>query len=142
MGVEAVSLTIAAFVGGALRIAALLRNFRSRLCLSFATMSLSLFLHDTLCVVERFQAIIPFNSPRLHELSILALAPASLWFMYQVLPALRPKLIFLGWVYLPLILIVIGLGYSPALEDWSVHVSHIFLLLPSAVWLSSFSIAE
>lgn len=138
MGVEAVSLTIAAFVGGALGIAALLRNFRSRLCLSFATMSLSLFLHDTLCVVERFQAFIPFNSPRLHELSILALAPASLWFMYQVLPPLRAKLAFLWWVYVPLCLIVIALGYSPTLASWSVHVSHLFLVIPSGVWLSSF----
>lgn len=139
MGVESVSLTIAAFVCAALAIASGLSGWRHRRNLAFAGMVGSLFLHDTLCVVERFQAVIPFNSPRLHGLAILALAPFSQAFLLAVLPGLRPQLSRLWWIYLPLLIAVIAIGFFPGHAQLSVDLSHLVLVMPTLVWLSAFA---
>lgn len=144
MGVETTSLTISAFVCGALSIAALLKNPRSSVCISFSALNFSLFLHDLFCVIERYQSVIPFNSPELHGASILAAGPTSLWFLFSIMPRQRKTWARLLWIYALGLLLAFAFVLFPAemhSEHWTVPFSHGLALLHSIVWVICLSLA-
>lgn len=138
MGIETVSLVIASFVSGSLGVAALMRNFRSRVCQYFALMAGLLSAHDALCIIERFQTVIPLASPRLHILSILLLGPASLLFLYEFIPSCRPLLKKGLWVTSIAATAMAVLSLGRLFESHSVQItlaSHLVLVIPATFWI-------
>jgi len=145
MGIETVSLIIAAFVNGSLGIAALMRNFRSRLCIWFAVLCGILFAHDTLGVLESFDAAGRFASPKLHSLTILLAGLAVLLFLREIVPGLQKNLQKFFWGYLAVIglsVLLMSVGqYSKVSLVVSVF-SHLIFLVPSIIWMVSLARAE
>jgi two-component system, NtrC family, sensor histidine kinase HydH len=145
MGIETVSLIIAAFVNGSLGIAAFMRNYRSRTCISFALLAAGLFAHDTFSVIESFDSVNRFASPRLHILSILLLGPASLWWLKELLPIYQKNLRKLLWAYVPLtgiLLLAMRLTIYPRLAPWVFYVAHLLFVIPAGVWMLSLAQAQ
>ncbi len=138
MGIEIVSLVIAAFVEGSVGIAALLRNYKSRVCRSFALLMGVLFVHDVLKLIYSFQTPEVFRNPELYVLTTLLAGPSILWFLGNIVPAYQPRLIRWTWVYLVLVV-----AAFPVLIFWiyrqygnlSFLVSDLLFLVPGFLWV-------
>jgi len=144
MGVETVSLIIAAFVSGSLGIASLMRNFRSRLCIWFSAMTGMLFAHDALSVLESFHSAFRFASPRLHLFSVLLLGPVSLFFLGEITPLYQKTLRKIVWAYVPIlgvVLLSLGMDTYSRFLPWLFQLSHIAFLIPAATWMACLSYA-
>jgi two-component system sensor histidine kinase HydH len=140
MGVETVSLIIAAFVSGSLGIASLMRNFRSRLCVAFALVSGVFFAHDALSVIESFDLGAGFLTPILHLVAVLLIAPASFVLLEQLTPKYRRVLRRLEYGYLPLLLgltLLMSLDAYRRFTPWLLLLSHLTLIFPAAIWLTA-----
>ncbi len=145
MGVETVSLIIASFVSGSLGIASLMRNFRSRLCVSFAMMCVFFFAHDTLSVIESFDPVVSFTSPRLHSLMALLMGPAALVFLEELVPQYYKRIRSVLWLYVPLIilfLVVMDIFPFDRIAPWLSVLAHAIAVLPAFVWMASLAFAE
>lgn len=139
MGAETVSLVIAAFVNGSLGIAALLRNFRSRQCVSFAALMGAFFAHDALTVYERFDTSGLLSGSAWHLLAIFLAGPATIWFLSEIIPVFHQKLNRYLWAYVPLTLLLIGLMALPTYRFFAPFVfvvGHLFYLYAAGIWLA------
>ncbi|MBI4403299.1 MAG: hypothetical protein HY537_04020, partial [Deltaproteobacteria bacterium] len=138
MGIETVSLIIASFVSGSLGIAALMRNFRSSLSVCFALLCAALFAHDALCVVESFDSVRRFSSPRLHAMAILLVGPTALMLLRTLVHRWRgfgTKLVF---AYLPLLVFFIVLTILPmraSVGGWLHVLVHLLFVVPAFIIL-------
>ncbi len=139
MGVETVSLVIAAFVNASLAIAALLRNIRSRLCVAFATWTALLFVHDAVTVLEKFQQNPWISSSVTHTLSIWLAGPATLLFLREMVTVKGDLLRKFLWPYIPLTLLLVGFLRIPAVEPQyaplMLILAHLAYLFPAGVWV-------
>ncbi len=139
MGVETVSLVIAAFVNASLAIAALLRNIRSRLCVAFACWMGVLFVHDAVTVLEKFQQSPWISSSVTHTLSVWLAGPATLWFLKEMVPIRGDRLQRYLWPYAPLTLILLAVlwlpGFEPKYAPLLLILAHVAYLFPAGVWV-------
>src|SRR4051812_9442308 len=138
MGVETVSLIIAAFVNGSLGIAALMRNSRSRLCLSFALLAVVLFAHDASAVLESFASVGRLASPRVHILLAFFIGPSVLIFLRQIAPSFRTRVHRWLWGFLPILFLCLPFLWLPLYSRVArllFVVSHLAFLYPAAVWM-------
>lgn len=145
MGIETVSLIVAAFVNGSLGIASLMRNFRSRLCVSFSILAGILFAHDTLLVLSNFEAAGRLYSPRIQMLTTLLAGPATLWFLRFLVPRYQSQLRRIMGFYLAIIAIGVPLSFFGAYERyalWFFVLSDVLYLLPAAIWISTLTKAS
>jgi two-component system, NtrC family, sensor histidine kinase HydH len=145
MGIETVSLIIAAFVSGSLGIAALMRNFHSRLCIWFAAFCGTLFAHDAMTILESFDSVSQYGSPRLHILTTLVLGPVALFCLRELVPMYGRRLQKLIWIYLggvAFCLVLMAIEKDSRVTSMLLTLSHIFFLFPTAVWMITLSKAE
>lgn len=144
MGIETVSLIIAAFVSGSLGIAATIRNFRSPLCLSFAGFCALLFAHDALSVLEGFSRSGGWGSPRLHSLVAVMLGPSAVLFFREIALGASRRLPRVAWLYLPLVALValLNLRQFEAIHAWVYALSHVAFVASAALIVSMLSRAE
>ncbi len=145
MGVETVSLIIASFVSGSLGIAAVMRNFRSRLCVSFAMMAAFIFAHDALSVIESFDPVVSFASPRLHALMALLMGPAALIFLEEVIPQYQKRIRRVLWLYAPVVVVfLLAMDLAPfsKISPWVSIVAHLMAVFPALVWMTSLAYGE
>jgi signal transduction histidine kinase len=138
MGIQTVSFIVAAFVDLSLGVAALMRNFRSRLCVAFGFLFLILFVHDAVSVLEGFNNVSAY--PAIITLSTLALGSGVIWLLGELLPAFQKRVFRFLWVYPPLLL---GALYWMAARDFGksswifVLGARLLTLLPAFLWLSA-----
>lgn len=85
MRIETVSLIIAAFVSVSLGVAAMLRNFRSRVSISFTVLMAILALHDSIASLQGFSSYESLISPSWHSFSTLLVGLPLLWFCNNLL---------------------------------------------------------
>jgi two-component system, NtrC family, sensor histidine kinase HydH len=139
MGVETVSLIIAAFVNASLAIAALLRNIRSRLCVAFACWMGLMFVHDAVTALEKFQQSPWTSSSVTHSLAILLAGPATLWFLREMVAVHGDLLRKFMWPYVPLCFVFLGVlalpSFEPRLAPLLEILAHIAYLFPAGVWV-------
>ena len=138
MGIKTVSLIIASFVNGSLGIAALMRNFRSRLCIYFGLLAGLLFVHDVLSVLESFAPDGRYSSDRLHVLSLLLLGPVALLLLKEIVPAYAKLLRRFLWAYVPFVILtvlVMGLDQMESYTFWFSYFVHVSFVFPAAVWI-------
>ncbi len=134
MGVETVSLLIAAFVNASLAVAALLRNFRNHFHLAFAAVAGLLFAHDAVSVLES----IPYASPRLHAAMVILVGLAALWLLREILPQFKGRIRKLYWVYyvgIPLFAIAFWVAGPERATTTLAFAAHASFLFPAVVWV-------
>lgn len=138
MGIETVSLIIAAFVEGSLGVASLMRNFRSRMCIWFAAFCGTLFTHDALSILESFDSVSRFGSPRLHTLSTLLLGPTTLLVLRELVPTYSRNVQRFVWLSVGVVSFCVALIILQPLFQTSamlLTLAHLFYLLPTVVGL-------
>jgi len=143
MGIESISLIVAAFVSGSLGVAALMRNFRSRLCLAFALFAGTLFIHDALSVLESFDSV--FTYPNLHTTTVLFLGPFTLLLLQEVFPKPTLKIYRGTWGYLALVVGVALVLLFEVFPKWETIIgllSHVLFLIPATLWIIGLQSAE
>lgn len=138
MGIETVSHIVAAFVGGSLGIAAMLRNFRSRRCVRFAVLMAALLAFDIFSSLEGVQPQVWAQRGAL--LAILCTGPAALWFLREIVlfigMPLRRMLVGQLVFAIPVVLIAMLPSYVKWLPLLFI-VAHLGLIFPIGVWLFS-----
>jgi len=145
MGIESVSLIIAAFVSGSLGVAALMRNFRSRLCMAFSLVAGLLFANDALGVIESFDSGRSFSSPHLHLLVMLLLGPSSLLLLGEFIPSHRGRLRRILWTYIGLVFLAtpfLLLRIPPRFVPLSLILGQVSAVFPAFLWLANLLHAE
>ncbi len=142
MGIGSISAIIAAFVDISLCVAALMRNFQSRLCIAFGAFSSLLFVSDAFRVVEGFGGAEP---GRFHSLVNIGLGPAALWFLSELIPQERKRLRKWTWFYLPLFAAAVAwmLSNRYATTQWLVGIaSELCFIFPAVLWVGTLARAE
>jgi len=145
MDIATVSLIVAAFVNASLGIAAIMRNFRSALCVSFAILAGILFAHDAILGLVSFQSAEMMFAPRWQVITTLAAGPATLFFLKALVPAYQSRLHRLAVGYLVLVLLAIPFLYLPIYEKHGVVLSvlaDVLQLLPGTMWIYTLLKAE
>jgi len=138
MRIETVSLIIAAFVSVSLGMAALLRNFRSRLTISFTALMAALTLHDAMGTLQGFSSYENWVSQSWHSFVTLFIGLPLLWFGKELLGIKERG--FAKWIafYIPFLAVVFLFMSFPAYKRYESSfdfVAHAFLLVPFVVFL-------
>lgn len=131
MGIETVSLIIAAFVNASLGIAAIMRNFRSALCVSFALLAGILFAHDAILGLASFDSTEALVTRRWQVITTLCAGPATLYFLKALVPAYQGRLSRLALGYLACVVLMVPLLYLPFYQRYS----EILFVLTDAIQL-------
>jgi len=145
MGIDTVSLIIAAFVNGSLGIAAILRNFRNTLCVSFAVLAGILFAHDAILGLASFESAERLLTPRWQVITTLAAGPATLYFLKALVPAYQARLHRIAVGYLVAVIIAIPVLYLPIYERHAVLLSvlaDVLQLIPGVMLIYTLLKAE
>lgn len=138
MGIKTVSLIIAAFVSGSLGVAALMRNYRSRLCFWFWALSMLLFIEDAISLLGHFEAVSARVSPLLHSFTASAIGLCSLRLLALLVPQYSREIRRWAYLYISVALLLLlgfGLGGAARLGPWIGPLARLSLLLPAGLWL-------
>lgn len=140
MHIETVNLIIAAFVSVSLGVAAMLRNFRSRLTLSFTALMGTLALHDFIGTLQGFQSYQFWIKPSWHTISTLLIGLPLLWFGKELVGA-RDRALN-RWIafYVPFLAVVILFMSFPTYQEYEHSfdfAAHAILLVPFVLFLLS-----
>ncbi|MBI3294289.1 MAG: hypothetical protein HYZ71_06110 [Deltaproteobacteria bacterium] len=136
VGISSISLIISACVDVSLCTAALMRNFRSRLCQAFGALSLLLFFQDAMGVVESFRPSMGPSS--LRSLVTLLISPCTLWFLAELVPRFKSVLKRWWYAYVPVFIGAFVWLSSPQFDRTRLifsYVSHFLYLIPTTIWL-------
>lgn len=138
MQIETVSLIIAAFVSVSLGIAAMLRNFRSRLNLSFTALMGALAMHDAIGTLQDFEGYESWVKPSWHTFSTLLIGLPLMWFGRELLGS-KDRILH-KWIsfYVPSLAVLLLLMSFPAYHEYEASfnfAAHASLLVPFVVFL-------
>ncbi len=138
MRIETICLIIAAFVSVSLGVAAVLRNFRSRLTLSFTALMASLTLHDSIGTLQGFSAYETWIKTSWHTFITLLIGLPLLVFGKELLGA-KDKILN-KWIafYIPFLAVVLLFMSFPTYTRYESSfnfAAHALLLVPFVVFL-------
>ncbi|MCX6102525.1 MAG: ATP-binding protein [Proteobacteria bacterium] len=138
MRIETVSHIIAAFVSGSLGVAALLRNFKSRLTLSFTVLMLALTIHDFIGILRGFSSYETWVGLSWQGFFALLVGLPLLWFGKELLGQTENILGKCASFYIPFLVLVLLFMSFPTYTQNQVSLnfaSHTALLIPFIIFL-------
>jgi len=138
MRIETVSLIIAAFVSVSLGVAAILRNFKSRLSISFTALMAALALHDSIGSLQGFASYETIISPSWHSFVTFFIGLPLLWFCKELLGDRSPLLSKSLSFYIPFLAVVLLFMSFPTYREYENLFNfwaHILVLVPFVVFL-------
>ncbi len=138
MQIETVSLIIAAFVSVSLGVAAMLRNFRSTVTLSFTALMGVLALHDFIGTLQGFEGYELWVKPSWHAFSTLMIGAPLLWFGKELVGT-NDRLLN-KWIafYIPFLAVVLFFMSFPTYHEFERSfnfAAHAILLVPFVLFL-------
>jgi two-component system, NtrC family, sensor histidine kinase HydH len=143
MDILTISSIIAAFMSGVLGVGAVLRNWRSRLCVIFSILCGFLVIHDILRIIDSF-ADAPLT-PRTHLFVTLILQPLTLALLGEIVSGIDRSLRKWMAAYIPIAVVIflfLSFGKYPRLEEAFVFGAHAAFLIPATLWIYYLARAE